>query len=95
MSFAIIRTGGKQYKINSGDKLYIDKLDVEVGAKINFNDVLFHSDMEDTSNLSIDATVLKQMRTRKIIVFKKERRKNYRRKNGHRQDKTVIMIGNI
>lgn len=91
MSFAVIRTGGKQYKVSAGDKLYIEKLQAEVGSNVKFDDVLFHSDRPVTE-APLVGTVIKQLRTRKVLVFKKKRRHNYRRKNGHRQHMTLVQF---
>lgn len=94
MSFAVIRTGGKQYKITAGASVYIDRLPNEVGDNVTFDDVLLHSD-KPTDGLSLGATVVRQIRTRKVLVFKKHRRQNYRRKNGHRQYMTLVRFDTI
>ncbi|MFN3701566.1 MAG: 50S ribosomal protein L21 [Alphaproteobacteria bacterium] len=100
--FAIIRTGGKQYRVAKDDKLEIEKLEVEDGQSINFDDVLFVSDGKTVKTgepvvkgASVKATVICQKRGPKITVFKKKRRQNYRRKKGHRQDLTLIQITDI
>lgn len=99
--FAIIRTGGKQYRVAKDDKLEIEKLEVKDGDKIDF-DVLFVSDGKTISTgeplvkgASVKATVLGQKRGAKITIFKKKRRQNYRRKKGHRQDLTLVQITDI
>jgi large subunit ribosomal protein L21 len=96
--FAVIRTGGKQYKVSKNDILEIEKLDVKEGAKIDL-DVLMVSD-GTTADLSkkgakVSAKVIKQKKDDKVVVFKKRRRHNYRRKQGHRQNLTVIEITDI
>lgn len=100
--FAVIRTGGKQYKVASGDVIRVEKLAGEPGATISLDDVLMVSDGGSTSvgtpvvaGASVTAEVVAQDRGPKIIVFKKKRRQNYRRKNGHRQDLTVLRITGI
>ena len=100
--FAIIRTGGKQYKVAQNDKIEVEKLDVEEGKSIDIDDVLFVTDGKKASvgapvvkGASVKATVVAQKRAPKITVFKKKRRQNYRRKKGHRQNLTVLQINEI
>lgn len=100
--FAIIRTGGKQYKVAPDTYLQVEKLDAEVGAKINISEVLLVSDGSKTTvgapvikGAVVTAEVLEQGRGEKVIIFKKRRRQNYRRKNGHRQMLTTIKITDI
>ncbi|HAU29572.1 MAG TPA: 50S ribosomal protein L21 [Rhodospirillaceae bacterium] len=100
--FAVIRTGNKQYKVTEGDVIEVEKLDVAAGSMISLDEVLAVVDGDKTvlgspllSGAKVTAEVLEQMRTPKIIVFKKKRRQNYRRKNGHRQHLTVLRIKNI
>lgn len=98
--FAVIRTGGKQYRVTPNAVLKVEKLEAEPGAIVTFTDVLA---LGANGNLtvgapviagaSVSATVIAQDRLDKIIVFKKRRRKNSRRKNGHRQQVTVLRIG--
>ena len=86
--YAVIKTGGKQYKVASGDVVKLEKIAGEEGKEVIFNEVLALDDTVGTplvSGASVKATVLKQARDAKVIVFKKKRRQNYRRKNGHRQ----------
>ncbi len=93
--FAIVRTGGKQYRVAAGDKIVVEKLAGEAGDKVTRDDVLFASDageVKPTSGLSVSAEILTQGRGDKVIVFKKRRRHNYRRRNGHRQSLTVLKI---
>ncbi|MDY0028512.1 MAG: 50S ribosomal protein L21 [Pseudobdellovibrionaceae bacterium] len=100
--FAIIRTGGKQYKVAQDTYLKVEKIDAEVGAKIDITDVLMISDGDKTtvgapviSGAKVTAEILEQGRGEKVIIFKKRRRQNYRRKNGHRQMLTTIKITGI
>ena len=96
--YAVIKTGGKQYKVASGDVLKIEKIAGEAGKEVVFNDVLAIDETVGTplvAGASVKATVLKQARDAKIIVFKKKRRQNYRRKNGHRQSITLVKITEI
>lgn len=100
--FAVIRTGGKQYKVANGDVIRVEKLEAEAGASITLGDVLMVSDggsavvgTPTVAGAAVTAEVVAQDRGPKIIVFKKKRRQNYRRKNGHRQDLTVLRITGI
>jgi len=100
--FAVIRTGGKQYKVADGDVIRVEKLDAEAGATVTFDEVLMvHGDGASkvgtplVAGAAVTAEVVQQMRDKKIIVFKKKRRQNYRRKNGHRQHLTVLKITGI
>ena len=100
--FAVIKNGGKQYKVAKNDVIRVEKLDAEAGASIKLNEVLMVGDDKSQTvgvplvdGASVSATVLEQMRDRKIIIFKKKRRQNYRRKNGHRQHLTVLRIDDI
>ncbi|HID96077.1 MAG TPA: 50S ribosomal protein L21 [Candidatus Latescibacteria bacterium] len=100
--YAIVQVAGFQYKVQKGDKLLVPKLDAEVGEKLEFQDVLFISEGGRTSvgdpivpNAKIKAKVLAHTKGDKITVFKMKRRKNYRRKTGHRQDFTQILIEDI
>jgi large subunit ribosomal protein L21 len=102
MTFAVIRTGGKQYRVTPNSVLKVEKLEAEAGATVTFHDVLaVGSDAGLTlgaptvPGASVSATVLEQTRGDKIIVFKKKRRQNYRRKRGHKQHLTVLRIGDI
>ena len=100
--FAVIRTGGKQYKVAPNDVIAVEKLDGEPGATIELAEVLMVGDGAEVSTgtplLSgalVSAELVEQRRADKIIVFKKKRRQNYRRKNGHRQYQTVLRITEI
>lgn len=100
--FAVIRTGGKQYKVQSGDIIEVEKLDGETGDVVAIDDVLFVNDGKKATvgaptikGASVSATLVKQKRADKIVIFKKKRRQNYRRKKGHRQNLTVLKITDI
>jgi large subunit ribosomal protein L21 len=100
--FAVIRTGGKQYKVAVGDVVRVEKLEVAEGASYSFDDVLMVVDGAKVAmgeptvkGASVKADVLGQDRAEKIIVFKKQRRKNHRRKKGHRQLITVLRVTDI
>ncbi len=100
--FAVIKTGGKQYKVSAGDILKIERLTGEAGQKVDFQEIFMLGDDKtakigtpNVDNAVVKATVLEQARGDKIIVYKKKRRQGYDRKNGHRQDLTVIHIDEI
>ncbi|MBX3457944.1 MAG: 50S ribosomal protein L21 [Candidatus Paracaedibacteraceae bacterium] len=100
--FAIIKTGGKQYKVAEGDVIRLEKLDAQAGSKVEFTDVVLVNDGKKdhigeptVAGATVTATVEEQMRDRKVIVFKKTRRHNYRRKKGHRQHLTVVKITKV
>lgn len=96
--FAIVRTGGKQYRVAAGDKITVEKLAGSVGDTIVLGDVLLAgegADLMSTDGLSVSAEIVAQGRGEKIIVFKKKRRHNYRRRNGHRQYHTLLKIVSI
>jgi large subunit ribosomal protein L21 len=101
--FAVIKTGGKQYRVASGDVIKVEKLEVEAGSTIALDQVLMVGGEGALSSIgtplvagaTVSAEVVAQDRGPKIIVFKKKRRQNYRRKNGHRQDLTVLRITEI
>jgi len=93
--FAIVRTGGKQYRVAAGDKIVVEKLDGEAGASITLGDILLAgegSEMASLEGLTVTAEIIAQAKADKVIVFKKRRRHNYRRKNGHRQRHTILRI---
>ncbi|MDR1910691.1 MAG: 50S ribosomal protein L21 [Holosporales bacterium] len=99
---AVITTGGKQYKVIEGEPISVEKLPQAVGKDIIFSEVLVLQENEKITvgvpyvpGAVVKAKVLAQKRTRKILVFKKRRRKNYRRANGHRQPFTVVKISQI
>ena len=93
--FAVIRTGGKQYRVHPGDKIVVEKLAGDAGDKITLGDVLLAgegSDFRNTDKLTVDAEIVAQAKGEKVTVFKKRRRHNYRRKKGHRQQHTILKI---
>ena len=96
--FAIVRTGGKQYRVAPGDKIVVEKLAGEAGDSIDLTDVLLAgegSDLKSTSGLTVAAKIVAQAKGEKVTVFKKRRRHNYRRKKGHRQQHTILEIVSI
>ena len=100
--YAVIRSGGKQHRVKPGDKLRVEKLDGEVGSKVELGEVLM---VEDDGKVTVGdplipkakvtATVLEQDRAKKIIVFKMKRKKQYRRTRGHRQPYTELRVDKI
>ena len=98
--FAIIRTGGKQYKVASGDVIAVEKLEGNAGDKVEITDILASGQKIGTqssplSGIKVLAEIISQFRDEKVIIFKKRRRHNYRRKKGHRQYLTKIKITGI
>lgn len=98
--FAVIRTGGKQYKVASGDVIAVEKLAGKEGDKVEIGDVLMANGKMGTQSaplkgIKVLAEIVKQFRDEKVIIFKKRRRHNYRRKKGHRQYLTEIKITEI
>lgn len=100
--YAVIKTGGKQYKVAAGGKLKVESLPVEVGSEVEIKDVLMVADGEDikvgspmVDGASVKATVLAHGRGKKIEIFKMRRRKHYRKSQGHRQNFTEIRIDGI
>jgi large subunit ribosomal protein L21 len=100
--YAVIETGGKQYRVSEGDIIRVEKLAADVGSKIDFDRILMVGVGEQVkvgtplvNGASVTGTVIEQDRHRKIVVFKMKRRKNYRRKQGHRQDFTGVKIETI
>lgn len=100
--FAIIKTGGKQYRVSAGSIIQVEKIDGNGGDIVSFKDVLMVGDGGKISvgsplinGASVSAEVLEQKRDKKVIIFKKIRRHNYRRKNGHRQHLSVVKIKEI
>jgi large subunit ribosomal protein L21 len=93
--FAVVRTGGKQYRVAAGDKIVVEKLAGEAGDTIQLGDILLAgegADLRSTEGLLISAEIIAQAKADKVIVFKKRRRHNYRRKAGHRQQHTILRI---
>ena len=96
--FAIVRTGGKQYRVAAGDKIAVEKLAGEAGETITLDDVLLAGEegqLADASKVKVSAEIIAQAKSEKVIVFKKRRRHNYRRKNGHRQQLTLLRIVSV
>ena len=96
--FAVVRTGGKQYRVAEGDVITVEKIAGEAGDSVSFDDVLMAGEgakLEDVKNFTVSGEIVEQGRGEKVIVFKKKRRHNYRRKNGHRQMLTQIKITGI
>jgi len=99
--YAIIKTGGKQYKVTKGDVIRVEKLEVEAGKKIKLDEILMIGGDKPSvgspfvKGASVEAEVVEQTRNKKIIIFKKKRRNNYRRKNGHRQPVSILKITDI
>ena len=100
--FAIISSGGKQYKVSENTILTVNKLSGTAGDNVEINDVLFASDGKEFSvgeplidGAKVNLEIIKQDRDRKILIFKKKRRKNFRRKNGHRQDMTFLQVKSL
>ena len=96
--FAVVRTGGKQYRVAAGDKIAVEKLAGDAGDTVMLDDILLAGDgdeVKDINGLAVSAEIIAQTKGEKIIVFKKRRRHNYRRKNGHRQQLTLLRIVSI
>lgn len=100
--YAVIETGGKQYKVQEGDTVFVEKINTEEGEKIDLSKVLLISKEDDlvvgkpyVEGAKVEATVLEQGKMRKIVVFKYKSKKNYKRKQGHRQPYTKLKIGKI
>lgn len=93
--FAVVRTGGKQYRVAAGDKIAVEKLAGEAGETITLGDVLLAGEdgkVADASKVQVSAEIIAQARGEKVTIFKKRRRHNYRRKRGHRQPMTLLRI---
>lgn len=102
MDYAVIRSGGKQYRVSPGDTVRLEKLDVEAGAACAFDEVLLASaggavkvGNPLVAGVRVVGEVVAHERAKKILVFKKKRRKNYRRRQGHRQHLTVVRVTGI
>ena len=96
--FAVVRTGGKQYRVAAGDKIVVEKLEGEAGSTVTLGDVLLAgegSELKPTDGLTVSAEIIAQAKGEKVIVFKKRRRHNYRRRNGHRQNHTILKIVSV
>ncbi len=93
--FAVVRTGGKQYRVAAGDKIVVEKIAGAAGDTVRLDDVLLAgegADLRSTDGLVVSAEIIAQAKADKVIVFKKKRRHNYRRKAGHRQQHTILRI---
>jgi len=100
--YAVVATGGKQYKVREGEVLRIEKIPGEIGADVSFDKILMFSDGENVKigqpvleDVAVNGRIVSQGKAKKIIVFKYKRRKRYRRKQGHRQQFTAVQIDNI
>ena len=100
--YAVVNTGGKQYKVRQGEVLRVEKLSGEIGSPVTFDRVLMFSDGENVSigqpvldGVSVEGHIVEQGKAKKIIVFKYKRRKRFRRKKGHRQEFTAVQIDSI
>ncbi len=100
--YAVVHTGGKQYKVEKGETLRIEKIPGEVGSAVTFDKVLMVADGEDIKvgqpvleNARVSASIIEQDKAKKVLVFKYKRRKRYRRTQGHRQPYTAIRIDGI
>ena len=96
--FAVVRTGGKQYRVAAGDKIAVEKLAGEAGETITLGDVLLAGEdgnLADASAVQFSAEIIAQAKSEKVIVFKKRRRHNYRRRNGHRQQMTLLRLVSV
>lgn len=93
--FAVVRTGGKQYRVAAGDKIAVEKLAGDAGDTINLGDILLAGEgdsLADVAKVFVSAEIIAQAKSEKVVVFKKRRRHNYRRKAGHRQQLTLLRI---
>ena len=96
--FAVVRTGGKQYRVAPGDKIVVEKMDGNAGDSIKLTDILLAgegTDLKSLDGLVVGAEIIAQAKADKVTVFKKRRRHNYRRKAGHRQQHTILRIVSI
>ena len=102
MNYAVLKSGGKQYKVSAGDVILVEKILGESGSKITFEDIVMmgegaqiHIEEAELKTASVTGEVIEQTRGPKLFIFKKKRRQNYRRKKGHKQDLTAIRIKSI
>ena len=102
MNYAVLKSGGKQYKVSAGDVILVEKILGESGSKITFEDIIMmgegaqiHIEETQLKTASVTGEIIEQTRGPKLIIFKKKRRQNYRRKKGHKQDLTAIRIKSI
>ena len=101
MAYAVIRTGGKQYRVEPGCTIRVEKLDGEVGSPVTFTDVLLAGGdairigMPLVEGVTVRGEIVAHLRDKKVLIFKKKRRKNYRRRRGHRQSLTMVQVTEI
>ena len=102
MKYAVVRTGGKQYRVSEGDVVKVEKLDGEVGEKVTLADVLFIGGNGEVkigapvvANAKVIGEIVSQAKAKKVVIFKKKRRKSYSRQRGHRQHQTTLKITGI
>ena len=96
--FAVVHTGGKQYRVAAGDKIVVEKIEGEAGASVTLGDVLLAgegSELKAVDGITVAAEIIAQAKADKVIVFKKRRRHNYRRRTGHRQQHTILKIVSV
>ncbi len=100
--YAVVSSGGKQYKVHEGEILRVEKISGEIGDQVSFDKVLMYSDGDNVrigtpvlDDVAVQGQIVEQGKSKKIIVFKYKRRKRYRRKQGHRQQYTAVKIENI
>jgi len=100
--YAVVKTGGKQYRVETGQTIRVEKIDGDVGTTVTLDNVLMYSDGENVNvgqpnldNVTVSGHIVEQDKARKILVFKYKKRKRYRRKQGHRQPFTAIKIDSI
>lgn len=100
--YAVVNSGGKQYKVQQGQILRVEKISGDVGSPVSFDRVLMFSDGENVSigqpaleNIAVEGHIVEQGKAKKVLVFKYKRRKRYRRKKGHRQQFTAVLIDSI
>ncbi len=93
--FAVVRTGGKQYRVAADDKILVEKLDGEAGTVVTLDTLMSGEGEAVTMGGAVTAEIVAQTKGDKVIIFKKKRRHNYRRKNGHRQQLTVLKITSV
>lgn len=102
MNYAVLKSGGKQYKVSAGDVILVEKIIGDSGSKVTFEDIIMmgegakiHVEESELKTASVTGKVIEQTRGPKLLVFKKKRRHNYRRKKGHKQDLTAVRIESI
>ena len=93
--FAVVRTGGKQYRVATDDKILVEKIDGDAGTSITLETLMLGDGGAITKGKAVTAEIVAQTKGDKVIIFKKRRRHNYRRKNGHRQQMTVLKITSV